>query len=377
MKHRVHVSRVPDELDTLLGKLRLSEDTVIRGDASSAIRVSPATDSYDHAKRIGLADGLQPNRDADSVDVVLPHQVAVREIAQIPRIALGSAVASIGKAYRSGKLGRVSPMEIKHRVSWIHLVFTIVLIGLVLIFETLIGQRLWQRLVTGISELQSIVASLVLTVILAIGAVIGARMLHLTYPGVIRAYGGRMLIGWLALVGATAALLAYVLGGGVQAEPSVGSPFTGGGDSSSPDRSPTSEGFDLALGVAYFLLLTAATVAIIGLHLFVQHQDRAASVNAQLAERSRALATSVPAGRLDAYYVERLKECLAALPIANRHGRSLIGAYDAGVRSNITDDLNAIWPGVEFDDSDPAWVDGARAAIAALSEVGPKSEPGA
>jgi hypothetical protein len=349
------------EPETLLSQLRISEEGVVGGDWTTRVSVTPVPSSYDTAQAIGRLDGQRPNRDADSLHLELPQEAAVHQIAQIPRAALGVVAKDISTAYHDGRLGLVSPAAIKRRTTWLYLVLTSVVIGLVLVFETLIGQRLWQRLVSGITADKAILASLVLTAIFAVGAIIGARILHRRYPGLIPAYGGRMILGWLVLVAITVALLAYVLGGGVQAQPSNGG-ISGGGSATGAPKF-VAQHFQLALGLAYFLLLITATFAIIGLHLYELHHDDRIYVDANMAERERARAASTDPRRVDALYRERLKECVTAIDVANHHGRGLVGAYNAGVRSEASPDLNAIWKGIEFDDSEPTWVSDVKTEI--------------
>lgn len=346
-------------VDTLLGQLRESEEQVVDG-SDQRVTLRPASSSYGLAKRLGRGDGRNPGRDRDSVDTELPHELALQELAQVPRAALGAVAKTISVAYHSGKLGVVLPEVIKKRTTWLYLLLTAVVVVFVMIFETLIGQRVWQRLVAGITDDKAIVASLVLTAILAIGAILGARILHARYPGAIPTYGGRLVLSWLILVTATAALLAYVLGGGVQAQPTSGG-ISGGGPTSAPTF--VAENFHLVLALAYFLLLVVANVAILGLHLYEQHQDDTLHVDANIAERKRAHAASVGPDRIDALYVQRLKECLGAVESVNHHGRAVVGAYNAGVRSTVDADLNGIWSPLEFDDSEPAWVAEVNAEI--------------
>jgi hypothetical protein len=116
------------------------------------------------------------------------------------------------------------------------------------------------------------------------------------------------------------------------------------------------ENFHLVLALAYFLLLVVANVAILGLHLYEQHQDDALQVAANIAERKRAHAASVGPDRIEELYVQRLKECLGAVESVNHDGQAVVAAYNAGVRSTVDGDLNGIWSPLEFDDSEPAWL---------------------
>lgn len=350
--------------ERLLGALRESEDQVVEGDPETGVRVVPTRRSYNIAEEIGLDDGKHPNQDENSVDTHLPHQKPVHDVAQAPRTALGRLAQAISTSYHDGTLGQVLPGAVTRHPSRFLLACILAVVGLVMVFETLVGQRLWQRLVPGLSDHQSVAASLVLTVLLAVGSIIAAWILHTRCPGLIAAFGGRLVVVWAALVLTCVGLLAYVLGGGVQAQPTAGG-TSGGGRASTPP-SLVGEHVHVALMLAYFLLLTVANVTIFGLHLLQQHRDDVVYVNATINERDRAAEASVPSDRLNAFYAHLLRECLgAALESVNSHGRGVVGAYNSGVERHISPELKVVWKRLDFDDSEPDWVSEIRSEIQA------------
>jgi hypothetical protein len=220
-------------------------------------------------------------------------------------------------------------------------------------FETLIAQRLWQRLVPGITDQQSIITSLVLTAFIAAAAIGAAHILHRALPGLIPTYGLYMILAWLGVVTANYVLLSKVLSS-VEALTSGGG-IIGGGPANPVTEVPL-ETPRATLGVAYLLLVLLVTITIIGLHLLKLHRTDKLYVDRTMDARKQARDNSVAADDLPGYFIERLGECLNALEVVNQHGRAVIDAYIAGARSRLSPDLNSRWKKLEFDDREPHWV---------------------
>ena len=145
-----------------------------------------------------------------------------------------------------------------------------------------------------------------------------------------------------------------MLSGGIKAATN-GDVITGG-ESSNPIPQIPVETPRPILGAAYFLLVMLVTITIIGLHLLKLHKTDKLYVDKTMDARKQAEDNSVASDDLQAYYIERLQECLAALQVANQHGRAVVEAYKAGATYALSPDLNDRWDGIKFYDGDPDWV---------------------